>query len=99
MAIVTVGTQPLTLGDEPVTIGIEYIPKILVARDNVPFSSFEGMGDGVALIYKVGTPLKSYRPGRDINGITAFEVNGGYYVIMKWFFDFGTAVYSPPDEA
>jgi hypothetical protein len=59
---------------------------------NVPFSGTAGVAANfsdiaaitpysIAIIFKVGSPLKSYVPGRAINGITAFEKGAGYYIM------------------
>lgn len=39
--------------------------------------------DSVAIIFKVGSPLKSYVPGRSINAISGFEKGAGYYIVPK----------------
>jgi hypothetical protein len=49
----------------------------------------------IAIIYKVGSPLRSYVPGRSINAINKFEANGGYYIIPKQNLDL-TAYITPP---
>lgn len=37
----------------------------------------------IGIIFKVGSPLKSYVPGRAINGIAGFEKGEGYYIMPK----------------
>lgn len=49
----------------------------------------------IAIIFKVGSPLKSYIPGRGINAITGFELEAGYYIIPKVDLDL-TAYITPP---
>lgn len=61
---------------------------------NVPFSG-TAAGDAnfsdipaitassIGIIFKVGSPLKSYVPGRAINGISGFEKGAGYYIQPK----------------
>jgi hypothetical protein len=34
----------------------------------------------IGIIFKVGSPLKSYIPGRSINPISGFEKGAGYYI-------------------
>lgn len=40
-------------------------------------------GSSISIIFNVGSPLKSYVPGRAINGITGFEAGKGYYIMPK----------------
>lgn len=48
------------------------------------FSSIPAISSSsIGIIFKVGSPLKSYIPGRAINGITGFEKGAGYYIMPK----------------
>jgi hypothetical protein len=56
-------------------------PNVLVAKAT---ATFEEMGideNNTAIIYLVDNPLKSYLPGRLINGITGIETGKGYYFV------------------
>lgn len=44
----------------------------------------------IGIIFRVGSPLKSYIPGRAINGITGFEKGKGYYIMPKTDLDLET---------
>jgi len=59
------------------------IPAAVVAKTTATFA-FAGINStNTHIIYEVGDPLKSYVPGRIINGITGFEEGKGYYYIAK----------------
>lgn len=58
-------------------------PNILVARETALFADLGINSTNTEIIYLVDNPLKSYLPGRTINGITGFEAGKGYYIIMK----------------
>lgn len=59
------------------------IPAAVVAKTTATFA-FAGINStNTHIIYEVGDPLKSYVPGRLINGITGFEAGKGYYFIAK----------------
>jgi hypothetical protein len=58
-------------------------PGILVATEDISFVAAGLTPSNTHIIYKVGSPLKSYIPGRTINSITGFESGAGYYMIPK----------------
>lgn len=58
-------------------------PNAVVAHTAGSFVSAGITSVNTEIIYKVGNPNKSYVPGRGINGVTAFEVNAGYYFVSK----------------
>lgn len=60
------------------------VPFSGTATKDAAFSTITAITSAsVAIIFKVGSPLKSYIPGRAINGITGFEKGAGYYIQPK----------------
>ena len=59
------------------------VPASCVARTNTTFVEAGFTGSNVAIIYQVGSPLKSYVPGRGINPVTSLTAGKGYYIIPK----------------
>jgi hypothetical protein len=54
------------------------------ASENALFSDIpEITTASIAIIFRVGSPLKSFVPGRAINSITGFEKGAGYYIVPK----------------
>lgn len=47
-------------------------------------------GASIGIIFNVGSPLKSYVPGRAINAISGFEKGKGYYIMPKQDLDLTT---------
>lgn len=77
-----------------VTIG----PNILVCRTAETFINAGFTSDNMEIIYKVGSPLTSWKPTRVINGVIGFEAGHGYYLVAKAAMDL-TAFTIPPTDA
>lgn len=71
------------------------IPAIVVAKESTSFASAGLNSTTVEIIYLVGSPIKSFVPGRPINGITAFEEGRGYWIVPKQNMD-KEAILIPP---
>jgi hypothetical protein len=70
-------------------------PNAIVAKATVSFLSAGITSDNTEIIYQVDGDLKSYKPGRAINGISGFTANKGYYLIAKQDMDL-TSIVVPP---
>lgn len=70
-------------------------PNAVVAKTTVSFVAAGINSTNTEIIYLVEDPLKSYVPGRAINGISGFEVNKGYYLVAKIDFDLESVVVPP----
>jgi hypothetical protein len=70
-------------------------PNAVVSKSTVDFVTAGINSTNTEIIYLVGNPLKSYIPGRAINGITGFEAQKGYYLVAKVNFDIESIV-APP---
>jgi hypothetical protein len=70
---------------------------VVVARATATFSSAGITALNTEIIYEASGTLKSYVPGRQINGVTGFEENKGYYIIAKQDMDLSNLV-APPIE-
>lgn len=58
-------------------------PGVVVATKSADFVSLGFTTVNISIVYLVGNPTKSWKPGRTINGITGFESNKGYYIVPK----------------
>jgi len=72
-------------------------PNAIVAKSTVSFATAGITALNTEIIYVVGNPLKSYVPGRAINGISGFEAGKGYYMVAKIDMDLETYVVPPLD--
>jgi hypothetical protein len=63
------------------------IPAACVCKKAATFAELGLDVTNIQIIFLVGDPLKSWKPGRTINGITAFEQGKGYYIIPKLTMD------------
>lgn len=70
-------------------------PNAIVAKATVAFSAAGITSTNTEIIYLVGNPLKSYVPGRPINGISGFESGKGYYMVAKQDMDLTSHVVPP----
>jgi hypothetical protein len=70
-------------------------PNAVVATDTVDFITAGITITNTAIIYLVDNPLKSYIPGRSINGITGFETGKGYYMVAKLDVDLSAHLIPP----
>ena len=68
---------------------------ILVAKSTVSFVTAGITGSNTHIIFKVDGDLKSYVPGRLINGITGFEADKGYYIVAKTNLNLPTILVPP----
>lgn len=74
---------------------IANIPAVMVARQSITFEAAGVTALNIHIIYQVGSPLKSYVPGRAINSISGFQSGKGYYIIPKQNMDL-SAILIPP---
>lgn len=72
-------------------------PNAIVAKSTVTFATAGITALNTEIIYLVGDPLKSYVPGRAINGISGFETGKGYYMVAKTNMDLEAIVVPPLD--
>jgi hypothetical protein len=70
-------------------------PNAVVAKTTVSFATAGITALNTEIIYLVDDPLKSYVPGRTINGISGFEANKGYYLVAKLDMDLESLVVPP----
>lgn len=59
------------------------VPAAVVATQTISFASAGFDTTNTRIIYEVGSPLKSYVPGRAINAVTGFTLGNGYYIVPK----------------
>lgn len=71
------------------------VPAAVVATQTISFASAGFDTSNTRIIYEVGSPLKSYVPGRAINAVTSFTTGNGYYIVPKLDMD-KTAYLIPP---
>ena len=67
----------------------------LASADGVSFTTAGFTETNCTIIYEVGNPNKSWKPERDVNSITGFTGEKGYYIVMKQAAD-KTAYLVPP---
>jgi hypothetical protein len=70
-------------------------PNAMVAKADTSFDDAGITSTNVLKIILVDAELKSYVPGRSINGITGFVTNKGYFLVAKQAMDL-SAVLVPP---
>jgi hypothetical protein len=73
------------------------IPKVLIAKATVGFTSIGIDSSNTRIIYLVDSPIKSYMPGRAINGITGFVSGKGYYLVSKTDLNLTAYTFTPSD--
>lgn len=73
-------------------------PNCVVAKQTIDFISAGLTAGNTEIIYEVDDPLKSYIPGRPINGTSGFTKDKGYYMIPKIDMDL-SAIVVPPTSA
>jgi hypothetical protein len=95
MAIVTLNGSNLTLNGQNVTLSANFSPAVVVGLVNQSFIDAGVTEENTSIIYKVSAGLISYVPGRDINGITGFELDQGYYMVKDEAFDLAGVVVPP----
>lgn len=103
----TDSVHPATLGHERLATRLQVVhnfgnnnlfagvPAIGVCSSSRTFSAAGVNADNVYIIYLVDSPLKSYIPGRAINGITGFEEGKGYWIVPKETLDFSAFLIPP----
>jgi hypothetical protein len=64
------------------------VPALIIFKDNLTFIEAGINPSSTRIIYKVGTPNRSYDPSRTINAITSIEKHIAYYLITKTEVDF-----------
>ena len=52
-----------------------------IAKQTISFAAAGFDSTNTAIIYQLGSPLKSYVPGRGINAVTGFTQNRQYYLV------------------
>lgn len=70
-------------------------PNAVVAKQTVSFVNAGITALNTAVIFLVDDPLKSYVPGRSINGITGFVKGKGYYIVALQDIDLQSWVLAP----
>lgn len=70
-------------------------PNAIVAKSTVSFTTAGITSGNTEIIYLVDDPLKSYVPGRAINGISGFVADSGYYLVAKTDMDLSAYVVPP----
>jgi hypothetical protein len=73
-------------------------PNLVIAKQAISFVTAGINSSNTAIIYKVTEVFQSYVPGRGINAITAFEIDGRYYLVALTSFDLESIV-APPYPA
>jgi hypothetical protein len=71
------------------------VPAACVAKQTIDFAAAGFDVDNTRIIYEVGSPLKSWVPGRAINAVIGFTANKGYYIVPKLDMD-KTSYLAPP---
>lgn len=71
------------------------VPAACVAKQTIDFATAGFDSTNTRIIYEVGSPLKSFVPGRSINAVTGFTTDKGYYIVPKLDMD-KTAYLAPP---
>lgn len=74
------------------------VPGVIVAKVDIDFVAAGLDSSNTAIIYLIGSPLLSWEPGRDINAISGFMTDKGYYIVPKIDMDL-TAITMPPTAA
>jgi hypothetical protein len=74
-------------------------PNVATALQTIAFNELGITTANTAIIYLIGAALKSYMPGRSINGITGFEAGKGYYYVAKQDIDLETVLIPPVPES
>lgn len=72
-------------------------PNAIVAKATVSFVDAGINGTNTEIVYLVDDPLKSFVPGRAINGISGFVAGKGYYMVAKVDMDLEAFVVPPID--
>lgn len=72
-------------------------PNAIVAHTTASFTAAGITSVNTEIIYLVDDPLKSYVPGRAINGISGFVAGKGYYMVAKVDMDLEAYVVPPID--
>lgn len=70
-------------------------PNAVVAKVTASFVSAGINTTNTEIIFLVDADLKSFKPGRAINGISGFEANKGYYMVAKTDMDLESFVVPP----
>lgn len=73
------------------------VPAIVIPKSNISFTDAGVTIDNIRVIYKIGNPIRSYKPERGINSITSFEIGNGYYLVPKAIIDLSPFT-APPTE-
>ena len=74
------------------------VPAACVALQTIDFAGAGFDETNTRIIYEVGSPLKSWVPGRSINAVTGFTSDKGYYIVPKADMDMETYL-APPIPA
>lgn len=70
------------------------IPGAAVAKQTISFAAAGLSNTNIRIIFEVGSPLKSWVPGRSINSISGFTADKGYYIMPKISFDLSEIVWA-----
>jgi len=84
MSTVTLNGESLTVNGDIVTIS--YLQavgaQVAIAKQTIPFNEVGITAQNTTIIYEASNPILSFRPGRNLNAITGFTINKGYYIIF-----------------
>jgi hypothetical protein len=71
------------------------VPASVAAKVDISFASAGITAENTRIIFEVGSPLRSYVPGRSINAITEFNAGQGYYIVPKTDMDLSAYLIPP----
>lgn len=72
-------------------------PTVVVARTTISFQAAGLDVTNTRIVYEVGTPIRSWAPDRQVNAISGFEAEKGYYLISKVDMDLRSILIPPID--
>jgi len=70
-------------------------PNVAIAKQDKTFVDAGVTASVASIVYEVGAQIKSFVPGRSINGITGFINNKGYYIVMLQAVDWSAFLIPP----
>lgn len=73
------------------------VPTVVVARQTISFQAAGLDVTNTRIVYEVGSPIKSWAPDRQVNAISGFEAEKGYYLISKVDLDLRQFLIPPID--
>lgn len=73
------------------------VPTVVVARQTISFQAAGLDVTNTRIVYEVGAPIRSWAPDRQVNAISGFEAEKGYYLISKVDLDLRQLLIPPID--